>query len=284
MVQGVDLWLNNPRRPMEASGTSGMKASANGALNVSILDGWWDEAAASRLGWSIGQGETYVDAEAQDAIESSAIYDLLEHEIVPLFYDRGRDGLPRGWIRMMKEAMKGLCPIFNTNRMVHEYSTRFYFPAAARGARLEENGFQGVKELAEWRRRASEAWRNVGILEIDAPQVSELSVGDTLTVRARVALGGFGPGELEVQIYHGEISPEGEIVDAEAIPMIPAGDAEDGTYWFRGEVPCRATGHRGYQLRILPYHPNLASPFVPALIRWGSDKVSDGAPRPVHVS
>jgi starch phosphorylase len=283
MVQGVDVWLNNPRRPQEASGTSGMKASANGALHVSILDGWWDEAAGSHLGWSIGQGETYADQEAQDAIESSAIYDLLENEIVPLFFDRGRDGLPRAWIRMMKEAMKGLCPIFNTNRMVHEYATRFYFPAFGRGARLSENGYQGARELAEWKRRVSEAWPNVAIVEINGSEATELLVGQSLTVRARVALAHLGPGELEVQIYHGEVSPEGELVGGEAIPMIPAGDAEDGTYWFRGEIPCRTTGHRGYQVRVLPYHPNLESPFVPGLIRWGSDKIPNSAPRPVHV-
>lgn len=283
MVQGVDIWLNNPRRPLEASGTSGMKASANGALNVSILDGWWDEAAASHLGWSIGQGETYVDTEAQDTIESSAIYDLLENEIVPLFYDRGRDGLPRGWIRMMKEAMKGLCPVYNTNRMVHDYATRFYFPASGRGFRLAENDYQGTRELADWKKRISEGWPHVAILEINGNEATELLVGQALTVRARIALGGLGPSELEVQIYAGEVSPNGELIHAEAIPMIPSEDSEDGTYWFRGEIPCRTTGHRGYQVRVLPYHPNLVSPFVPGLIRWGSDKIPDSAPRPVHV-
>lgn len=283
LVQGVDVWLNNPRRPLEASGTSGMKASANGALNMSILDGWWDEAAASHLGWSIGNGETYVDQETQDTIESSAVYDLLENEIVPLFYDRGRDGLPRGWIRMMKEAMKGLCPVFNTNRMVHEYATRFYFPVAQRSMRLAENEFQGVRELSEWKRRVRECWPRVAFHEIDSAEVSELSVGDVLTVRARLSLGGLAPGELEVHLYHGEVSAEGEIQNAEVATMIPSGEAEDGTYWYRGEVPCRITGHRGYQVRALPYHPNLAASFMPGLIRWGTDRLLGGAPVPAHV-
>jgi starch phosphorylase len=279
----VDVWLNNPRRPEEASGTSGMKASANGALHLSILDGWWDEAAASHLGWSIGQGEMYVDHAVQDAREAGAIYDLLENEIVPLFYDRGRDSLPRGWIRMMKEAMKGLCPVFNTNRMVHEYATRSYFPAAARSARLAEHDYQGARELAEWKRRVAELWGGVRIETIEAAEVTELSVGDALTVRARVALGGLGPSELDVQLYHGEVSPVGEIVNAEASVMVPSGDADDGTYWYRGEVACRTTGHRGYQVRVLPYHPDLVSPFLPGLVRWGSDKISGGAQQAVHV-
>ncbi len=283
LVQGVDVWLNNPRRPEEASGTSGMKASANGALHVSILDGWWDEAAAPHLGWSIGQGEMYVDHDIQDARESNAIYDLLENEIVPLFYDRGRDGLPRDWIRMMKESMKGLCPVFNTNRMVHEYATRSYFPAASRATRLAGHGWQGVRELTEWKRSVAERWPGVRIEEIEARDVTELSVGDALTVRARVTLGGLAPNDLEVQIYHGEISPDGEIVRAEATPMVPSGDTDDGSYWYRGEVPCRATGHRGYQVRVLPYHPDLASPMLPGLVRWGSDKISGGAPQHAHV-
>jgi starch phosphorylase len=282
LVQGVDVWLNNPRRPEEASGTSGMKASANGSLHVSILDGWWDEAAASHLGWSIGQGEIYVDHEIQDARESSTIYDLLESEIVPLFYDRGRDGLPRGWIRMMKEAMKGLCPVFNTNRMVHEYAMRAYFPAARRTGRLAEQGWQGARELAAWKGHVAERWQHVQIEAIDAANVTELSVGDSLTVRARIQLGGLAPGELEVQLYHGDITPDGEIVNAEIAQMIPSGDAEDGTYWYRGEVACRTTGHRGYQVRVLPYHPSLSSPFLPGLVRWGSDRVSGGAPLVVH--
>jgi starch phosphorylase len=280
LVGGVDVWLNNPRRPMEASGTSGMKAAANGVLNLSVLDGWWDEAAREHLGWSIGNGEIYEDPGVQDQIESSALYDLLEHEIVPLFYDRGRDGLPRDWIRMMKEAMKGLCPVYNTTRMVAEYVERCYLPVASRSTRLMANGQEGVRNLARWRLRLEEKWAQVGILEIASGARTELAVGERVGVRARVRLGELATTEVEVQLYHGRVDSVGKLVDAAASPMLPAGDAGDGSHWFEGQVPCEQTGHRGYAVRVLPYHADLATSFVPGLIRWSSDPVSDAVPVP----
>jgi starch phosphorylase len=284
LVQGVDVWLNTPRRPLEASGTSGMKSAANGVLNVSVLDGWWDEAAAERLGWSIGQGEVYDDPDVQDHIESSALYDLLEHEIVPLFYDRGRDGLPRGWIRMMKEALKGLCPVFNTNRMVHEYATRCYLPAVDRYSQLADDSFAGVRALAAWRERVQQAWDHVRILEIEAPEVTEFAVGDTIAVRARVSLGGLEPGDVDVQLYHGEVEPDGAIAAGEAVSMVPQNDAGDGAHWYSGEVPCPATGRRGYALRVLPRHAALATAFLPGLIRWDVESLGhDWQPAPAGV-
>jgi starch phosphorylase len=276
LVQGVDVWLNNPRRPLEASGTSGMKASANGALNMSVLDGWWDEAASAHNGWSIGAGEEYLDPEVQDDIESGAIYDLLEHEVIPLFFDRGRDGIPRGWVRMMKESIKGITPRFNTNRMVAEYANRFYFPGIERARRLREDGDQAVKALTAWKRRVAERWPELKIAEIEAADVSERAVGQTVPVRVRVTLAGLASHEVAVQLFHGEVDAQGEIVDAEAIPMASEADEGDGSVWFRGDVPCRRTGHRGYAVRVMPSHPLLAQPFLPGLIRWSSDRVGDG--------
>jgi starch phosphorylase len=284
LVQGVDVWLNNPRRPLEASGTSGMKACANGAMHMSVLDGWWDEAAAEHLGWSIGAGEEYIDPELQDQIESGAVYDLLEHEVIPLFYDRGRDGIPRGWVRMMKEAIKGIAPRFNTNRMVAEYAQRCYFPAIERSRRLKADGYRGIRELAAWKARASERWRDVSILEIEAPELSERAVGQTVPVRVRVGLGGLASTDVTVQLYHGEVDAQGEIVDAEAIAMTPEGDGGDGAWWFTGDVPCRRTGHRGYAVRVLPQHPDLPHAYLPGLIRWNAERVGDGKREAVTVS
>ena len=133
MLQGVDCWLNTPRRPMEASGTSGMKAAVNGALNISIPDGWWCEAEIlGENGWSIGKGEMYDTTEEQDRVESAALYEILEKEVVPMFYNRGRDGLPREWITRMKTAIRTISPVFNTYRMVEEYANRFYIPCCRR--------------------------------------------------------------------------------------------------------------------------------------------------------
>jgi starch phosphorylase len=259
-----------------------MKASANGALNFSVLDGWWDEAASEQVGWSIGNGEVYDDTETQDEIESGAVYDLLEHEIVPLFYDRGRDGLPRTWIRMMKEAMKGICPIFNTNRMVAEYATRCYLPAAKRAAHLHAEKFRGAKELASWLQHARETWPSVRVLEIESANVTERSVGDSVPVRARVQLGGLAPEHLSVQIYHGEVDASGDLIDAQALPMTAAADGGGGTRWFEGEMPCSRTGHRGYAIRVIPANPELGTPFVSGLIRWSSDLAADPQSVPLH--
>jgi starch phosphorylase len=281
LVQGVDVWLNTPRRPLEASGTSGMKASANAALNMSVLDGWWAEAAAENLGWSIGAGEVYEDERMQDDIESGAMYDLLEHEVIPLFYDRGKDGIPRGWVRMMKEAVRGIAPVYNTNRMVAEYAQRCYFPAARRGRWLASDGWAKVRGLAAWRREVTSRWDQVRILEIEAEEIAECEVGETLPVRARVALGGLTPDDLEVQVFHGAVDPKGEIVDAESIPMTRDEGGLDGSQWYRGEVPCRRTGHRGYAVRVLPYHSDLATSFLPGLIRWSADPVGGGRAAPV---
>ena len=161
LVQGVDVWLNTPRRPLEASGTSGMKATLNGAINVSILDGWWAEGYNVNTGWAIGSGEEYGDEAYQDEVESNALYDLLEKEIVPLFYTRSADGLPRAWISRMKTAMRTICPFFNTNRMVCQYAEESYLPALARYNALTDNHLERARALAAWKARVRASWAAV---------------------------------------------------------------------------------------------------------------------------
>ncbi|MCA9752266.1 MAG: alpha-glucan family phosphorylase, partial [Gemmatimonadetes bacterium] len=281
LVHGVDVWLNNPRRPLEASGTSGMKASANGAINMSVLDGWWDEAAHENMGWSIGNGEVYQDEKLQDDVESGAIYDLLEHEVIPLFYDRGKDGIPRGWVRMMKEAIRAIVPVFNTNRMVAEYAERCYFPAADRGAAFAGDGWARARALTTWKAEVRRGWGDVAILDIDAEEVSERAVGEALPVRTRVRLGRLAPESVQVQLFHGAVDPNGEIIDAEALPLAYEAPDGDGKHWYRGAVPCQRTGFRGYAVRVLPSHPDLATPFLPGLIRWSDESVGNGRREPV---
>ncbi|MBU2499195.1 MAG: alpha-glucan family phosphorylase, partial [Proteobacteria bacterium] len=193
MVQGVDIWLNTPRRPLEACGTSGMKAVANGALHLSVLDGWWDEGYERQIGWAIGNGEEYEDHGFQDELESGALYDILEKDIIPIFYERGKDNIPRRWVAMMKASMHKLCPMFNTHRMVSEYWDRFYLPAAERGSRLIENDLDGLKRLAKWREKVMYNWASVTIKDIRMKDLPELEVGTPYPVEADIFLGELLP-------------------------------------------------------------------------------------------
>ncbi len=268
MVQGVDLWLNNPRRFREASGTSGMKAAANGAINMSILDGWWDEAYRPEIGWAIGRGEVYEDHNYQDEVESNAIYELLEKEVVPLFYDRGPDGLPRRWIAKMKAAMKAICPYFNTDRMVREYTERFYIPLARRYARLTEDGMARAKALAEWKCNLCRSWPELRIVDVRAEIPAEVQVGSQIEVQALIHLGALSPEDVSVELYHGPLDEKGEISKAETLPMDCVESKGKGDYVFRGVITCRTSGRYGYTLRVLPHHEDLSNPYELGLILW----------------
>lgn len=273
LVQGVDVWLNTPRRLQEASGTSGMKAAANGALNLSVLDGWWDEAYTPEAGWAIGHGEEYGDDQFdyQDAVESNAIYDLLEKQIIPLFYDRGRDGLPRGWIGKMKTAMRQQAAVYNTNRMVREYSELCYQPCLERSHRLMDKGDERAKALAAWKVGVRKQWAQIRIdrLWTETPENQEIKVGDQLQVQAEVNLAALKPTDVAVQLYYGPLSAEGQIVGGQTIPMLIAQSRGNGTYVFAGAIACHSSGRQGYALRILPSHEDLGNPFEMGLVLWG---------------
>jgi starch phosphorylase len=169
MVQGADVWLNTPRRPLEACGTSGMKASANGALNLSVLDGWWNEGYQGDNGWAIGWREEYENPDYQDDIESRALYDLLEESVIPLFYDRSVDDIPRNWISMMKRSIQTICPFFNSHRMVSDYVETCYVPAARNYRHLKANNFSVLKSMVEWKKRIKEDWDKIRILDVTVP-------------------------------------------------------------------------------------------------------------------
>jgi starch phosphorylase len=273
LVQGVDVWLNTPRRPHEASGTSGMKATANGALNLSILDGWWDEGYTPETGWAIGHGEEYApdQADYQDGVEANALYDLFEKEIVPLFYERGRDGLPRGWIAKMKAAMRDHAGVFNTNRMVREYTEQCYIPSTRRDRLLREDGLARAKALAAWKARVYKQWSQLRIEKIstEGPEDQELKVGDQLQVQAQIHLGALNPTEVTVELFYGRLNAEGLIVKGDTIPMLIAQSKGKGLYIFAGAITCATSGRHGYALRVIPHHEDLDSPFELGLILWG---------------
>ena len=268
LVQGTDVWLNTPLRPREASGTSGMKVAANGVINVSTLDGWWDEAYEPETGWAIGRGEVYEDLNYQDDIESRAIYELLEKEIVPLFYDRNSNGLPHQWVARMKAAMRAICPVFNTNRMIREYAERFYLPAAQRYRRLAEDEMARAKALAQWKSLLHEHWPEIRVDNVEAEVPAELKVGAEFQVRAQVHLGALEPQDVTVQLYYGPLDTRGEIPKGEVMPLKWVESSEDGSHVFVSAIPCRTSGRYGYALRILPHHEDLSNPYEPGLILW----------------
>ncbi len=268
MLQGVDIWLNTPRRPREASGTSGMKAAANGVLNLSVLDGWWDEAYSPELGWAIGRGETYNDPTYQDLVEAGALYDLLERDIVPMFYERGRDHLPRRWIDYMKASIGSLSHFFNTNRMVAEYTDRFYIPSAKRYDALIADEMRRAKALAAWKVRIQNNWNQVRVDKIEGALPDEVRVGDKFNVQAHIYLGNLTPEEVCVELYTGLVNPGGEIVKGEALEMQVSKELEEGTYLYTASAACDMSGLHGYTARILPAHPDLVTSFLPGYIKW----------------
>jgi starch phosphorylase len=269
LVQGVDVWLNNPRRPLEASGTSGMKVSCNGGLNLSVLDGWWVEGYVGDNGWAIGAGEEYTDLTYQDDVESRATYDLLEQEIIPLFYTRGGDGLPRGWLKAMKRSISTVSPVFNTNRMVQEYMEKCYGPSAERFVRLTRDDLKGARELARWRQGVAQGWGGVRVEQVEANGADPLHVGGRMEVKARVHLGGLSPQDVEVQLFHGAVDNQGEIPAPGTVSMSTNGGADGGRWVYTGVIPCRASGQHGFAVRVLPRHKDLGSPFETGMVTWG---------------
>ncbi len=272
LMQGVDVWLNTPRRPKEASGTSGMKVIYNGGLNCSILDGWWAEGYDPSVGWAIGNGEEYPESEAdhQDYVESEALYNIIEQDIVPLFYTRGRDGLPRGWIDRMKRSMQALAPFFNTHRMVQQYTERYYMPLYSRVQDMTANDLQQGRAYARWQSGLRQAWKDVRVqaVRVDSEQIK---VGDALEVEATVQLGQLKPEDVQVQLYYGQLNNQRQIglaAEAEAVEMEPMGTDGGGAYRFVARLLYYTSGERGISVRVVPHHDLLPSPFQPGLIVW----------------
>ncbi len=285
MVRGVDLWLSNPRRPMEASGTSGMKAAINGVLNMSTMDGWWCEGYTPDGGWAIDAGEGYDDPDYQDIVESQAVYNILEDEVIPLFYTRSTDNLPRAWIHRVKNSIKWIAPRFNTHRMVAQYTRRFYNPAAARWRYLTAEAMARTKQFARWKSEMRKAWPEIAVKDVVMqvnngesqeqlnPKQPQLRAGADLSIKALIKLDKVRPDDVSIELYHGPVDTWGNIKDGSAVRMdYEQTSGQNGEYWFTGLMLCRDTGRHGVAVRILPRHPDLVTPYDMGLILWEANE------------
>jgi starch phosphorylase len=268
LYQGSDVWLNNPRRPLEACGTSGEKAALNGALNCSILDGWWDEMFDGRNGWAVSSAETYEDLERRDAVEADSLYEILERQVVPLFYERVEGPVPRRWVRRVKDALVSLGPRVVASRMVRDYVTQMYEPVAARADALAASGYARARALSAWKGRVREGWADVHLVSVESDQ-AVADIGTERSVEAVVSLGTLTGEDVAVQLVHGPIGPNDEIAEPCAVAMDLAGlDEAPGRYRYRGRFCCDRAGRYGFTVRVVPAHPDLATPIELGFVAW----------------
>ncbi|MBX3119049.1 MAG: alpha-glucan family phosphorylase [Fimbriimonadaceae bacterium] len=269
LVQGVDVWLNNPRRPLEASGTSGMKVVPNGGLNCSVLDGWWDEGYMPGVGWSIGERRDYSDQGQQDFFDSRSLYWLLENEIAPKFYSRMGSEVPTAWIQMIKRSIMILAPQFCTGRMVSDYGRRFYVPASECYGNLAGNGMERAKSAIQWQAKVDSEWGKVRIHEVNDNAPRRTTVGTSIQIQATVELGPFSPDEVRVEGLVGDVGPNRDLINIEPL-VLERIEGEGSRHTFFGTLSCSQSGHKGYIVRVKPHHPDVVMPNEVGEVTWQS--------------
>jgi starch phosphorylase len=260
LYPGCDIWLNNPIRPLEASGTSGMKAALNGALNLSIMDGWWDEWFDGNNGWAIPSADSLGDAELRDDHEARALYDLIENEVAPTFYRRGEDGIPHDWMSMLRHTLTTLGPKVLATRMVKDYVHRLYAPAAIAGADLAAHSYRGATALAEWKHLVRSEWQYITIdhVEVDINEDS-LVLGGSIHLRAYINVGNLAIHDISVQAVFGNVDSSEQIINADHVDLVPETNIGEGHWIYTGSLPLNVNGAFGYSVRITPAHLSLAS-------------------------
>jgi len=255
---GCDVWLNNPLRPLEACGTSGMKSALNGGLNLSIRDGWWDEMYDGENGWAIPTADGVSDEARRDDLEATAMYELLEGSVLPRFYDRGTDGVPARWVEMVRHTLRTLGPKVVASRMVRDYVLEYYRPAGRSATQVRGDSFAGARELAGYRRSVVAAWPNVRVVRVDASGVPDTpEIGALMTLRAEVALGGTRVDQVAVQAVLGRVDSAEELYDVRTVPMAHVGTM-DANELFEVQTALPHSGAAGYTVRVLPRHRLLA--------------------------
>ena len=259
LYPGCDVWMNNPLRPYEACGTSGMKAALNGAANLSIRDGWWDEWFDPAYGWEIPSAEGVDGADRRDDLEAKALYDIIENEIVPRFYDLDVYGLPERWIQMIRETIAGLAPKVVASRMVREYVTNLYTYASASSLAVD-SWAGGAESLAGWKRRIRGGWPTVAVEHVESLGGEQVEVGTKIHVSALVRLGELTPDDVQVQLVSGRVSGDDQLSELRVSPFLPGVGVDGGLRRYEGWVEARRAGAIGYTVRVVPYHPLLASP------------------------
>jgi starch phosphorylase len=260
LVQGCDVWMNNPLRPLEACGTSGMKAALNGGLNLSIRDGWWDEWYDGQNGWAIPTADGVEDADRRDDLEASALYELVEDHVAVMFYDRDGTGLPRRWLEMVKHTLVSLGPKVLATRMLYDYVHGLYAPAARSAREMTADVFAGAREVAAWKARVAKAWQNVSIEHVESSGAGESpQLGTRLNVRATVELGDLEPADVAVELAYGRVDEHDILIAPRHLELTAHEMAEDGRLRYVGEVPLDRTGAFGYSVRIVPRHDRLVT-------------------------
>ncbi len=267
MIRGVDVWLNNPRRPQEASGTSGMKAAINGVVNFSVLDGWWAEAYNGENGFAIGEEKEYYSDEIQDRDDSLSIYKVLEHDIIPVFFDRQKN-IPVKWIQIMKNSIKTAGRYFNSHRMVIQYTQDFYLPAMQGGTSFREDNFALAGKINDLKVFFNQNWHQVAIKDVSCVSNRVKKAGEEITVDSVIHLGPFGHGDISAEIVYGDVE-EGCLINLRTSPMQAVERIEEGIYKYRGSFKL-PQGTVGYTVRVRPANPGLASNFGLPLVTWAN--------------
>ena len=267
LYHGCDVWLNNPTRPLEASGTSGEKVITNGCLNFSVRDGWWDEAFDETNGWAIGDDTFRLEPEVQDEFDSFSMYEILKHEIVPLYYDQDGEGVPKRWIDRVRRSLITIGPVYNTSRMVADYATDFYRRAAEKGRMFADSGWSKSRDLALWKDKVRIAWPKVRANGVtwNGSTRTTVNVGDTVPVSAQIFLGDLKSEEVAVEAYLKAIEPGGV---SKVVRLEPEGGTKDGWQKYVGRVSVEDSGNFEFNVRVRPSHPSLTQAHELRLITW----------------